>query len=215
MNKDMELNRSATSQLIVNNGMSMYKPQTSEQPDIRTGEEEGRVGNVNMRGNITTQITTANTQTFKNHLDKIIVTQFSFDGKEYLIEEPLTEYKWNIRRNRREISGFQCVQATTRTRDGTNVVAWYTPDIPVSDGPSSYRGLPGLILYLEINQNNGSRVFSCTSIEHVDEMPDIELPDKGEKISRTEFDKMMRERVETMQRRNAESGRSGGTVIIR
>ena len=40
------------------------------------------------------------------------------------------------------------------------IIAWYTPDIPVSNGPSTYQGLPGLIL--EVTEDK--TIILCTSV---------------------------------------------------
>ncbi|WP_332911473.1 GLPGLI family protein [Algoriphagus boritolerans] len=46
-------------------------------------------------------------------------------------------------------------------KDTIRVTAWFTPEIPVSHGPESYFGLPGLILEV---QNQG-RTLICEKIE--------------------------------------------------
>jgi GLPGLI family protein len=40
------------------------------------------------------------------------------------------------------------------------ITAWYTPEIPVNQGPENYWGLPGLILEI----NDGKTVILCSKI---------------------------------------------------
>ena len=214
--RDRNRNQSKTTQLLINNGTSIYKVGASEHQGRET--LEGKEGNTSMSGSIAMQSNATTPHTiYKNHLDRLMLAQASVSGKEYLIEEPFTEIKWKIGRKKKTISGYECIEATTKTANGAPVTAWYTPDIPVSDGPSSYWGLPGLILYLDVN--DGFRVISCTSIEQVNDLATLDAPNTGEKISRNQYDKMMAELMQRTQdnariERGENSIRSSGTMTI-
>lgn len=68
--------------------------------------------------------------------------------------------------------------------DMTQVVAWYTPQIPVSHGPAEFWGLPGLILEV----NAGNTTMLCSKIVlNPDEELKIEAPDKGKIVSKEEY----------------------------
>ncbi|WP_336128174.1 GLPGLI family protein [Mesoflavibacter sp. CH_XMU1422-2] len=66
---------------------------------------------------------------------------------------------WEITNNTKKIGKYNCNQAIATeklfSRKGfyynRQIVAWFTPDIPLSFGPSNYSGLPGLILEIECN----------------------------------------------------------------
>jgi len=196
--KEMSKTRSRTNQLLVNNGVSVYKTGEFEQPNSKTITE---ITGDNSRGTIQTQSQSFNASPhtiYKNHLDTLMLSQVNSGEKEYLIEEPLAEFKWKIGKKKKKVSGYQCIEATTKTAKGMPVTAWYTPDIPVSEGPASYFGLPGLILYVDIN--NGSTIYSCTSIEQLDDLTAMNAPDTGEKISRAQYEAMVSERLERIQR---------------
>lgn len=189
----------STSQLMVNNGISVYKAKKSEQQNRET--VGGENGNIQMNGTINSQFINSSPHTYyKNHLDKTMLSQVNFDGKEYLIDGTLSEFTWDIKGTKQTISGYECVEASTKMTGGAPITAWYTPDIPISDGPSSYWGLPGLILYLDIN--NGMSVFSCTSIEQVNDLLEIETPDTGEKVSKEQFDNVIAAFMQRMQENN-------------
>jgi GLPGLI family protein len=68
----------------------------------------------------------------------------------YLIKDSLRNFEWRITQETREIAGFECKKAVTKICDSVVVVAFYTDQIPVSAGPESMGGLPGMILGLAI-----------------------------------------------------------------
>ncbi|MDP1842233.1 MAG: GLPGLI family protein [Sediminibacterium sp.] len=66
--------------------------------------------------------------------------------KQYILTFELKpEIKWNIVEETKMIKNYTCLKATTEFR-GRKYTAWFTPDIPISDGPWKFKGLPGLIL---------------------------------------------------------------------
>jgi GLPGLI family protein len=88
------------------------------------------------------------------------------------------------------------------------VTAWYTPQVPVSAGPAEYWGLPGLILEL----NAGRTTMLCTEIViNPEKSVEIKEPTKGEEVSRTEYNKIIKEKAEEMRERfrNRRGGRGG------
>jgi len=64
----------------------------------------------------------------------------------YLVSDSPPEIKWNLKyKETKKIGKYTCKKATTTYR-GTDIEAYYTPEIPVSIGPYKFKGLPGLIL---------------------------------------------------------------------
>ena len=89
-----------------------------------------------------------------------------------------------------------------------DIVAWYTPQIPVSHGPGEFGGLPGLILELTTDQT----VLLCSKIVmNPEKKDDILMPSKGEKVTRIEYDEIVKLKTEEMksmyQSRGMRSGR--------
>lgn len=78
------------------------------------------------------------------------------------------------------------------------VTAWYTPQIPVSNGPGEYWGLPGLIL--EINEGRTTILCSEITMNPSDKI-DIKEPAKGKEITREEYNKVVKEKMEEMRER--------------
>ena len=83
------------------------------------------------------------------------------------------------------------------------VTAWYTPQIPVKNGPGEYGGLPGLILEL----NAYRTTILCHKIElQTKKAITIEPLKKGKAVSREEYNTIVREKTKEMR----ENFRRGG-----
>lgn len=78
-------------------------------------------------------------------------------------EEPFSEIDWVIEEDStKTVLGYQCVMATA-VYHGREWTAWFTPEIPLQDGPWKLCGLPGLIM--EAYEPSGQHCFSVTGIE--------------------------------------------------
>lgn len=89
------------------------------------------------------------------------------------------------------------------------VTAWYTPQIPVSNGPGEYAGLPGLIMELSFYRTT----LLCSKIVMNPKAADkIEPPKKGKIVSREEYIKIVKEKTEELRDnfRNSGGRRGGG-----
>ncbi len=89
------------------------------------------------------------------------------------------------------------------------VVAWYTEQIESSAGPDNYFGLPGLILYLDVD--DGTIVYTPVKLEPLGKEV-VQAPTKGNKITREEYRKMMQQQFQGMGGR---PGGGGRTMMIR
>ncbi len=88
--------------------------------------------------------------------------------------EPLLENGWIITREKKNISGYSTQKATINF-GGRSWVAWFTPEIPISEGPYKFSGLPGLIIFLHDTQNH--YVFEMVSFNQ-NTNRSIEFPEK-------------------------------------
>lgn len=64
----------------------------------------------------------------------------------YLVTDSLRQIQWRFTNESREIAGYECRRANAIVLDSIYVVAFYTDQLPVSGGPESFTGLPGMIL---------------------------------------------------------------------
>lgn len=63
----------------------------------------------------------------------------------YRYEEPADAFAWTIMPTTATVAGYICQRATT-TFGGRQWEAWFTREVPLSDGPYKFYGLPGLIV---------------------------------------------------------------------
>jgi len=93
------------------------------------------------------------------------------------------------------------------------ITAWFTPQIPISQGPGEYWGLPGLILEVSA----GNTVILCTKIVmNAEEKEIIEAPSKGKEVSQLEYNKIMMDKMEEMSEQFRGNNRNrGGSNTIR
>ncbi len=99
--------------------------------------------------------------------------------------EDLDLFNWQLT-NLVDTIGDYVVHCAYTDYGGRHWVAWYTTDIPISDGPYKFRGLPGLIIRLYDDQNH--YVFNMESIERYDEATLIEYMYQGwVQTSRSDF----------------------------
>ena len=67
-------------------------------------------------------------------------------------------FNWQIETETKEIKGYKVQKAITNFA-GRDYVAWFTPDVPISDGPYKFNGLPGLILEISDVENEWNFEF--------------------------------------------------------
>ena len=77
------------------------------------------------------------------------------------MEESLVQ-NWTLTDEVDTIMGLVCSKATTKY-GGRKYLAWFTPEIPVMDGPYVFAGLPGLIL--RVKDDEDFYIFEATEIQ--------------------------------------------------
>ena len=78
----------------------------------------------------------------------------------YYYNEPYPHIKWTLHKETAIVCGYECTKASADFR-GRKWVAWYC-NIPVSEGPWKFGGLPGLILKVE--DTMGEHKFEAISV---------------------------------------------------
>ena len=90
------------------------------------------------------------------------------------------------------------------------VTAWYTPEIPVNQGPETYWGLPGLILEI----NDGKTVILCSKVVlNPKEKADIKASTKGKVVTQAEYDAIVIKKMEEFREMNSSRGNDGNVHI--
>ena len=123
---------------------------------------------------------------FKNRKESV-VSVYDFIGLTEFgsYTEPLAEMQWEIGDSTKTILGYDCIMARTKYH-GRHWAVWFTPEIPLQEGPWKLCGLPGLIL--EATETSGQHSFVATGLEITDkEIVPIYSPSKYEKMERKEL----------------------------
>src|SRR5690606_11362656 len=80
----------------------------------------------------------------------------------FYYEQELDLFQWQLHDETRMIGDYK-VHKATMTYAGRDYLAWFTTEVPMSDGPFKFNGLPGLIL--EIADTEGHYQFKFVSLE--------------------------------------------------
>jgi GLPGLI family protein len=170
---------------------------------------------------------------YKNVKDGKLVQSQEFYGKRFLIKDDLYKIDWKLGTETKKIGDYTCYKAkafvpsselnwynfswsdlrdtTTDTTKEKNpeeamtvVEAWYTPQIPVAQGPAEFWGLPGLIL--EVNVAGTTLLCSAITINSEQKISII-APEKGLEITKKEYVVTIRNKMVEM--RDNRMGRRG------
>src|SRR5690554_2063078 len=144
------------------------------------------------------------------------------DMDDYIVKDTLHNSGWELSTESKQIGNYTVYKATRTIKpkkadnnflsmvdkepEDRVYTAWYTPEIPIPNGPEKFGGLPGLILEL----HTSGMVYLCSEIVLNPKKPiEIKIP-KGKVISQEENDKMIKQRIEDYKRQ-----KNKGTVIKR
>ncbi|WP_144604380.1 GLPGLI family protein [Algoriphagus algorifonticola] len=167
---------------------------------------------------------------YKNLAEQTYIQEQEMMGKDLLIKDNLEPVEWELTGESKKIGNYQAQKAIyariidsqrfstgmtemESVKDTIQVVAWFTPEIPVPHGPENYFGLPGLILEL---QSEG-RTLICEKIElnPSKEPVEIQIPKKGKEVTREEFRAMQEESMKQMMNRYQGKPGDGNQFTIR
>jgi len=121
------------------------------------------------------------------------------------------------RRNRDNDEENEKTQDSTATNNLMNeievpkeiiVTAWYTPQIPINQGPGEYWGLPGLILEVSADRTT---ILCSKIIMNPSEKDEIKAPTKGKVVTKQEYNTIIKKKMEEMSEmfRGRRSDRGG------
>jgi GLPGLI family protein len=161
-------------------------------------------------------------------------------GKTFLVSKNMKQREWTFTGESKQIGQYTAYEATYVYKKGqtsfkmsfenrnkeeekerevlekvpVTVSVWFTPDIPVSAGPASYFGLPGLVLMVQ----DDNRVLVCTEVQmNVQDKTKLEAPKKGQAVTQKEFSKIREEKMKEMRERYRNNGNrgKGNRIMIR
>jgi GLPGLI family protein len=98
----------------------------------------------------------------------------------FLVKDSLRKIKWKITDETRDIAGYTCRRANGLMMDSIYVVAFFANQIPVSGGPESFSGLPGMILEVALPHEN--LVWRATKVTEGSAAEQTIIPPKKGKV---------------------------------
>ncbi len=119
----------------------------------------------------------------------------------YYYEEPLHQMEWRLGDETKEVLGSECRKATCRWR-GRDWTAWYS-ELPYSDGPWMFGGLPGLIM--ELTDATGEHKIRARGIKRDVYPLGLSKTDRF-KTKREKYRTMMEDFIENSSARLMSSG---------
>ena len=192
---------------------------------------------------------------YKNLESNQILEEREFFGKQFLINDTISNLDWTLEKESKQIGQYVAFKATAlkkvdendlsfarrrnndkdkkdadeklkseKKEDSTNtneenpidqievpkeilVTAWYTPQIPIGNGPGEYAGLPGLILELNFYRTT---ILCSKIVMNPKESDEIKAPTKGKEVSREEYNKIVKEKMDEMRGNFRRGGSRGG-----
>jgi GLPGLI family protein len=164
-------------------------------------------------GGMTIRMYEPDNKTYVDLRNKKLIKQQEFMSRVFLIESDLGQDKWKMTGNQLTILDYACQEAITEV-DGSEVHAWFTPQIAVAAGPGRYCSLPGLVLAVEMNGGDQKLKAVSIDLKAVDKNL-LKKPVKGKKVTQEEFEAIVEEKMKEMGVEEGESGGSGHAVVIR
>ena len=161
---------------------------------------------------------------YKNNENFLYINQSEVFGKLFLVKDTLKNYEWELTNDTKKIGGYNAKKAilteivqrrvisfnntenqeVTRT-DSVKMEAWFTPEIPVSQGPDEFWGLPGLIMEM----SDGKTTYLCTKIVlNPQEGVKIQKPSKGKKVTSEELKAIIDQKSKEMLEQFLQGGGS-------
>lgn len=198
--------------LTFNKEASIYKEETQlDKPEAPTS---GGVMVMVMGGG-------ADQKYYKNTKTKTYADEQDVFGKAFLVKDELETFDWVLGDESKVIGKYLCFKATA-TREVENmtmninsdeeeesseeikketetqtIIAWFTVDIPINNGPDEFWGLPGLILELH---DGDDMQYVCTKIVmNSKDKTEISAPTKGKVVNQEEFEEVMEKKMKEMQ----------------
>lgn len=169
---------------------------------------------------------------YKNVKTNTQIQHQEFYGKNFLVKDSLQKIEWKLDEGTKQIGNYTCFKATASipTNDltwysfswsklrntqsasegktevaMTEIVAWYSPKIPVSHGPQEFWGLPGLILEASF----GNTTLLCSELVlNPKKKVKIKIPEKGEVVTKNKYREIIFAKMKEF--RDIRSGRRRG-----
>lgn len=134
--------------------------------------------------------------------EKIFINMFK-------VKDNLNLFDWTIESDTLTVLGYKCNRATTKFR-GREFEVYFTSEIPISDGPAKYNGLPGLILKVSILNSTSIYSIVATKIDLNNQNSELKNPFEDKKC--IEFEAYKKKYLQKMGEMDSFNTNQGVTV---
>lgn len=125
--------------------------------------------------------------TILTHVDNnTSITQKKVFEEIYLVKDTTRKINWKITDEIRNIAGYDCRRANALIMDSIYVVAFYTDEIPVSGGPETFTGLPGMILGVALPYEHVTWFATSVTDQPITE-DKLKAPTKGKPVNNAQL----------------------------
>lgn len=115
-----------------------------------------------------------------------ITMKQSAAGSSLYMKDSIGSIEWKLVNENMSIAGFNCRKAIGKIFDSVYVFAYYTDEIPISGGPCTISGLPGMILGVTIPRLYTSWVATKVMVNGINESI-IKPAETKKPMTRSEF----------------------------
>lgn len=144
------------------------------------------------------QAISAGVKTYCNFKSKTFKKSLSFVGEELQLADSIPVIKWKFTDEYRNILGYDCRRVNGIMQDSVYIVAFYTPQIPVSGGPELINGLPGMILGVAIPSHNFNYFATKVELSQVTVPASVTKNKKSTPLSKAEIMEKLKELIKWM-----------------
>ena len=128
-----------------------------------------------------------NSDLYKDYLKDEIRVKDNINTHSFIYKDEFKTQDWEILSDTVTIFGYYCQKAKCHWR-GRDWEAWFTPEIPISEGPWKFYGLPGLITKIYDTKKHYS--FELIGFQKTEEPIISKIPEGIQQIERKEFVRM-------------------------
>ncbi|KYG83768.1 GLPGLI family protein [Roseivirga echinicomitans] len=177
-------------------------------------------------GGVVMRISSNSGTKYKNTADNLFLNETEVFSKPFLVESELKNREWQLTNETKKIGNYTAQKAifseivertvisfdnddkeSKVTSDTINIEAWFTPEIPVSQGPDDFWGLPGLIMEI----SDGKITYLCTKVVlNPEEGVKIKKPSKGKKVTPEELKVIRDEKTKEMMEKYSQGSNGDG-----
>ena len=144
-----------------------------------------------------------NSEYYKNRLKREFISVDITDLESYKCVEQLEPQDWHFSSDTLAVLGYVCQKATTSFR-GRDYEAWFSPEIPIKEGPWKLYGLPGLILKVVVD--DGLFVFDAIGLENLEDVYITMDKDSYSNCTREQFAKYKAKKSDKLLARHFTNG---------